>query len=47
MARALATNPKLLLLDEPTAGMNPKETHALGEQVLALKEIGLGVLVPG
>jgi branched-chain amino acid transport system ATP-binding protein len=45
MARALATNPKLLLLDEPTAGMNPKETHALGEQVLALQENGLTVLV--
>jgi branched-chain amino acid transport system ATP-binding protein len=45
MARALATNPKLLLLDEPTAGMNPKETHSLGEQVLALQETGLTVLV--
>jgi branched-chain amino acid transport system ATP-binding protein len=45
MARALATNPKLLLLDEPTAGMNPKETHSLGEQILALQAAGLTVLV--
>jgi branched-chain amino acid transport system ATP-binding protein len=45
MARALATNPKLLLLDEPTAGMNPKETHALGEQILALRHDGHAVLV--
>jgi len=45
MARALATNPKLLLLDEPTAGMNPVETQELGEQILRLREEGLAVLV--
>ena len=45
MARALATAPKLLLLDEPTAGMNPTETRTLGEQVLRLKDEGLAVLV--
>lgn len=45
MARALATNPKLLLLDEPTAGMNPIETQQLGEQIIRLREEGLAVLV--
>ncbi|MEL6268833.1 MAG: hypothetical protein AAFR22_03405 [Chloroflexota bacterium] len=45
MARALATAPSLVLLDEPTAGMNPTETHALGEQIIRLREEGLTVLV--
>jgi branched-chain amino acid transport system ATP-binding protein len=45
MARALATQPKLLLLDEPTAGMNPVETRDLGEQILHQREQGLTVLV--
>ncbi len=45
MARALATNPKLILLDEPTAGMNPIETQQLGEQIIRLREDGLAVLV--
>ena len=45
MARALGTRPKLMLLDEPTAGMNPIETHALGEQIIRLREDGLTVLV--
>ena len=45
MARALATNPRLMLLDEPTAGMNPIETEQLGQQIIRLREDGLTVLV--
>ena len=38
IARALATNPKLLLLDEPAAGMNPSETAELTENILAIRD---------
>ena len=38
IARALATNPKLLLLDEPAAGMNPHETEDLRKTVQILRE---------
>lgn len=38
IARALATDPFLLLLDEPAAGMNPQETHDLVKLILKLRE---------
>ena len=40
IARALVAHPKLLLLDEPTAGMNPAETRQVLEQLLELKALG-------
>ena len=46
IARALATQPKLLLLDEPAAGMNPKETEDLTEFVFSLRQkLGLAILL--
>ena len=40
IARATATNPRLLLLDEPAAGMNPKETHEITELIGKLRSEG-------
>jgi branched-chain amino acid transport system permease protein len=45
VARALASRPRLLLLDEPTAGMNPAETLELGDQIRSLRDMGLTVLM--
>jgi branched-chain amino acid transport system ATP-binding protein len=46
IARALAGNPKLLLLDEPTAGMNPRETAETTEFIRHLRdEIGITILL--
>jgi branched-chain amino acid transport system ATP-binding protein len=46
IARALATRPQLLLLDEPAAGMNPKETHEVTALIGRMRdELGVGILV--
>jgi branched-chain amino acid transport system ATP-binding protein len=45
IARALALRPSLLLLDEPTAGMNPSETAELTEQVRAIRDRGVTVVL--
>jgi branched-chain amino acid transport system ATP-binding protein len=46
MARALATEPKVLLLDEPTAGMNPEELVQIMEIIRrAHREFGLAILL--
>jgi branched-chain amino acid transport system ATP-binding protein len=45
IARALATDPGLLLLDEPTAGMNPHETDAAMQLVRRIRDNGLAVVV--
>ncbi len=46
MARALATEPTLLLLDEPTAGMNPRETLELRDHIKRMRdELGVTILL--
>ena len=46
IVRALATNPKLLLLDEPAAGMNPSETHELMENIRKIRDtFGIAIML--
>jgi len=45
IARALATDPAVLLLDEPTAGMNPQETAAARRLIFAIRDTGVAVVV--
>jgi branched-chain amino acid transport system permease protein len=45
IARAFATNPQLLLLDEPAAGLNPAETVELTAVINKLKDLGLSILL--
>ncbi|HJQ89086.1 MAG TPA: ABC transporter ATP-binding protein [Propionibacteriaceae bacterium] len=45
IARALGTDPKLLLLDEPTAGMNPQETRQAEELIFKMRDLGLAIVV--
>jgi branched-chain amino acid transport system ATP-binding protein len=45
IARALATDPSVLLLDEPTAGMNPQETEAARQLIFRIRDTGVSVVV--
>jgi branched-chain amino acid transport system ATP-binding protein len=45
IARALATDPAVLLLDEPTAGMNAQETEATRQLIFAIRDLGVSVVV--
>lgn len=45
IARALATKPRLLLLDEPTAGMNPSEAHQVIELIHDISGLGITVIL--
>ncbi len=45
IARAIASEPKVLLLDEPAAGMNPSESSELMHDIMRIKDLGIDVLL--
>ncbi len=45
LARSLATEPQLLLLDEPAAGLNPQETDELGQLLVRISKLGITILM--
>jgi branched-chain amino acid transport system ATP-binding protein len=45
IARALSTDPDLLLLDEPTSGMNPRETEEIDEVITKIRALGKTILL--
>lgn len=45
IARALASEPQIMLLDEPAAGMNPSESAELMKDIIRIKELGIDVLL--
>ena len=45
MGRALMTEPRLLLLDEPTAGLSPRYMGEIFERIIAVNKSGVGILM--